>query len=140
MRPSNRAAGPPSPIPIPYHQSGSSSASCRPRSDKSRLLTDLHQIITRLDVMLVWLGVAPCRVCRVLAIGPSCHWGFPVAPDVVECQDHEPDQRLSTPPLVPHLLQEAKHTVGPLHMIVGPYSPADWVVQVGHQLGELLLI
>src|SRR5271165_6825439 len=28
----------------------------------SRLLTDLHQIITRLDVMLVWLGVAPCRV------------------------------------------------------------------------------
>ena len=28
----------------------------------SRLLTDLHQIITRLDVVLVWLGVAPCRV------------------------------------------------------------------------------
>ena len=27
-----------------------------------RLLTDLHQIITRLDVVLVWLGVAPCRV------------------------------------------------------------------------------
>src|SRR5208337_3406976 len=74
------------------------------------------------------------------AIGPSYHWEFPVAPDVVECQDHEPDQRLSTPPLVPHLLQEAKHTVGPLHMIVGAYSLADWVVQVGHQLGELLLI
>ena len=28
----------------------------------TRLLTDLHQIITRLDVVLVWLGVAPCRV------------------------------------------------------------------------------
>ena len=27
-----------------------------------RLLTDLHQTITRLDVVLVWLGVAPCRV------------------------------------------------------------------------------
>ena len=27
-----------------------------------RLLTDLHQIITRLGVVLVWLGVAPCRV------------------------------------------------------------------------------
>ena len=27
-----------------------------------RLLTDLHQIITRLDVVFVWLGVAPCRV------------------------------------------------------------------------------
>ena len=27
-----------------------------------RLLTDLHQIITRLDVVLVWLGVAPWRV------------------------------------------------------------------------------
>ena len=27
-----------------------------------RLLTDLHQIITRLDVVLVWLGVAPCRL------------------------------------------------------------------------------
>jgi dihydrofolate reductase len=27
-----------------------------------RLLTDLHQIITRLDVVLVWLGVGPCRV------------------------------------------------------------------------------
>ena len=27
-----------------------------------RLLTDLHQIFTRLDVVLVWLGVAPCRV------------------------------------------------------------------------------
>src|SRR5271165_2823282 len=35
-----------------------------------RLLTDLHQIITRLDVMLVWLGVAPCRVCRVLSDRP----------------------------------------------------------------------
>ena len=29
---------------------------------KMRLLTDLHQIITRLDVVLVWLGVAPCRL------------------------------------------------------------------------------
>ncbi len=27
-----------------------------------RLLTDLHQIITRLDVVLVWLEVASCRV------------------------------------------------------------------------------
>ena len=41
--------------------------SCRPRrfrrrSGSTRLLTDLHQIITRLGVVLVWLGVAPCRV------------------------------------------------------------------------------
>src|SRR5208337_4270714 len=35
-----------------------------------RLLTDLHQIITRLDVVLVWLGVAPCRVGRVLSDRP----------------------------------------------------------------------
>ena len=27
-----------------------------------RLLTDLHQTITRLDVVLVWLEVASCRV------------------------------------------------------------------------------
>ena len=29
---------------------------------RGRLLTDLHQTITQLDVVLVWLGVAPCRV------------------------------------------------------------------------------
>ena len=36
----------------------------RVRNDlyNARLLTDLHQIITRLDVVFVWLGVAPCRV------------------------------------------------------------------------------
>ena len=39
-------------------------ASERYRNEKEvgRLLTDLHQIITRLDVVFVWLGVAPCRV------------------------------------------------------------------------------
>src|SRR5271165_1026574 len=42
-----------------------------------RLLTDLHQIITRLDVMLVWLGVAPCRVCRVLSDRPLVPLGVP---------------------------------------------------------------
>jgi len=31
-------------------------------SFSKRLLTDLHQTITRLDVVLVWLEVASCRV------------------------------------------------------------------------------
>src|SRR5271157_5432579 len=47
------------------------------QGDFWRLLTDLHQIITRLDVMLVWLGVAPCRVCRVLSDRPLVPLGVP---------------------------------------------------------------
>jgi hypothetical protein len=33
-----------------------------PILENTRLLTDLHQTITRLDVVLVWLEVASCRV------------------------------------------------------------------------------
>ncbi len=44
-------------------QRGTVLSSQPPNSRKdARLLTDLHQIITRLDMVLVWLGVAPCRV------------------------------------------------------------------------------
>jgi len=35
----------------------------------------------------------------------------PVVPDVVAPQHHEPEQHLSSPPLVPHLLQEASHLI-----------------------------
>src|SRR5271165_3484738 len=55
----------------------SPTVTCLDRSKKTRLLTDLHQIITRLDVMLVWLGVAPCRVCRVLSDRPLVPLGVP---------------------------------------------------------------
>ena len=63
----------------------------------------------------------------------------PMTPDVIETQHHESDQRLSPPPLVPHLLPGPNHPVGPLHMIVGPDALADRVVKVGHDLGELFL-
>src|SRR5437764_14733393 len=52
----------------------------------------------------------------------------PIPPELVEPQDHEAHQRLATPPFVPHLLPEADHSVGPLHMIVGPGSLADRTV------------
>jgi len=37
-------------------------ARAQKRPKKERLLTDLHQTITRLDVVLVWFEVASCRV------------------------------------------------------------------------------
>jgi hypothetical protein len=69
---------------------------------------------------------------------PSASRRGPVAPDVIQPQDHEAHQRLPPPPLVPHLLQRPDHPVGPLHMVVRPHPPAHRVVQVGHDLGELL--
>ena len=61
-----------------------------------------------------------------------------MAPDVVKPQDHEADQQFGTPPLVPHLLPEPNHPVGPLHVIVGPDPLAHGVVQISYDLGELL--
>ena len=87
-------------------------------------------------------GMRLCRptLDRFLGLGLLDFGRCPMAPDFVEFQDHEPDQRSPPPPLVPHLLQEAEHPVGPLHMIVGPHPLAQRVSQVRHQLGELLLI
>ena len=61
-----------------------------------------------------------------------------MTPDGIEPQDHETDQRLAPPPLVPYLLPEPNHPVGPLHVIVGPHPLAHRVVQIGHDLGKLL--
>ena len=65
---------------------------------------------------------------------------YPLAPDHIESQHHEPNQRLAPPPFVPHLLQHANRPVGPLHMIVGPDPLVHRIVQVGHDLGELVVV
>ncbi len=77
---------------------------------------------------------------RPRSLGPLRLSGGPPPPDPIERHDDKPDQRPTATPLVPHLLQEAKQPVGTLHVIVGPYPPAGRVVQVGHQLGELLRV
>src|SRR3954462_11031842 len=63
----------------------------------------------------------------------------PLPPDLIERHDHEPDQRPTTSPLVPHLLQEPEHPIRPLHVIVGPHPTAQRVLEIGHHLGELLV-
>jgi hypothetical protein len=82
--------------------------------------------VPRLTGFLCWALFASAGV-QSLQIASSCH-------------DHEPHQHPPTPPLVTHFLQESEHPVGPLDVVVGPHSPADRVLQVRHQLGELLRI
>src|SRR5207249_10824153 len=69
------------------------------------------------------LGLCLTTPDRCLGLGLFGLGRCPMAPDLVESQDHESDQRPPTPPLVPHLLHEAEHPVGPLHLIVGPHPP-----------------
>lgn len=64
----------------------------------------------------------------------------PVPPNRVQCHDHEPYQHPPLSPLVAYLLQESEHPVGPLDVVVGPHPPAHRILQVRHQLGELLRI
>jgi hypothetical protein len=76
---------------------------------RKRVFRDFSLISTTIsgDSSCSLSGMRLCRptLDRFLGLGPLDFGRRPMAPDFVEFQDHEPDQRSSPSPLVPHLLQ-----------------------------------